>query len=204
MSTHSSFQASLPGFDTSRNRAEGLFFAIFPDAVTAKRIEQLAHRLSVAHGLGGKPFPRGRFHITLRHLGIFSEELPEGAIEWANQVAANTAMRPFRVEFNHAGHFGGKSGHRPFVLRGDEGLPGLFMLRDALERALEQKGVPRGGKFEFTPHVTLLYDHHDDKDNPGVSEYLEPISWIVHELVLVRSLLGRSQYEVLARWPLSQ
>jgi 2'-5' RNA ligase len=52
--------------------------------------------------------------------------------------------------------------------------------------------------------VTLLYDLHDDKDNPGVSEYLEPISWIVHEFVLVRSLLGRSQYEVLARWPLSQ
>jgi len=31
---------------------------------------------------------------------------------------------------------------------------------------------------------------------------VEPIAWTAHEFALVRSFIGRSQYEVLARWPL--
>ena len=39
-------QLSLPAFDTMPQQAtDGLFFAIFPDAVAATRIAQLAHHL---------------------------------------------------------------------------------------------------------------------------------------------------------------
>jgi 2'-5' RNA ligase len=45
--------------------------------------------------------------------------------------------------------------------------------------------------------VTLLYDEHR-----VARQCVEPIAWTAREFALVRSLLGKSQYEVLARWPL--
>jgi RNA 2',3'-cyclic 3'-phosphodiesterase len=47
------------------------------------------------------------------------------------------------------------------------------------------------------PHVTLMY-----ADRRVDSEAIAPIGWTVTEFVLVHSLLGRSQYLALGRWPL--
>jgi 2'-5' RNA ligase len=49
----------------------------------------------------------------------------------------------------------------------------------------------------YTPHVTLLYGDRLVADRP-----VDTVSWAVHEFVLVHSLLGRSRYNVLARFPL--
>jgi 2'-5' RNA ligase len=49
----------------------------------------------------------------------------------------------------------------------------------------------------YTPHVTLLYGDHLVADRRVAT-----VSWPVYEFVLVHSLLGRSRYNVLARFPL--
>ena len=46
--------------------------------------------------------------------------------------------------------------------------------------------------------MTLLYGDRFVADEP----VKPPIRWAVHEFVLVHSLLGRSRYNVLARFPL--
>lgn len=47
-----------------------LFFAIFPDAVTADRIAGAASRLRAEGGLRGRPQEASRFHVTLHHVEI--------------------------------------------------------------------------------------------------------------------------------------
>ena len=71
--------------------------------------------------------------------------------------ASTVAMAPFTVAFDGAEGFRGRPGHRPFVLRGEDGV---------------------------------------------ADRRVDTVSWAVHEFVLVHSLLGRSRYNVLARFPL--
>src|SRR5439155_1207844 len=49
----------------------------------------------------------------------------------------------------------------------------------------------------FTPHMTLLYDRQRIEEAP-----IEPINWMVSEMVLVESLVGQTIHRHLARVPL--
>ena len=92
--------------------------------------------------------------------------------------------------------FRGKRDIRPFVLVGDHGLQRLTSFRRTLGGAMLRRGLRRVAKTNFTPHVTLLYGAR------GVEEYpIEPISWTVKEVVLIRSLRC---HDYLARWPLER
>ncbi len=189
-------QFAPDGFDTAPVPTDRLFFAIFPSADAATRIEQLALQLRGEHGLKGKLLATGRFHVTLHHLGDFVG-LPQGVVAAACEAAASVAMPPFEVTFDRVMSFTRPS-NRPFVLRGGDGLAALMPFQQALSTALNHAGLG-GGKANahFTPHVTLLYD-----DRSVAEQAIEPITWTVHEFVLVRSLIGRSQHIPLARWPL--
>jgi 2'-5' RNA ligase len=52
-------------------------------------------------------------------------------------------------------------------------------------------------KRDFNPHLTFLYG---DQAIPEIT--IAPVSWIVRELVLVRSLHGQGRHLVLGRFPL--
>jgi 2'-5' RNA ligase len=122
--------------------------------------------------------------------------LPKDLVVLARLAAARVVMRPFDVEFNMAGSFPRKTTRRPFVLQGDENLVSLYMLRDKLVDALYDIGSIRLNT-EYTPHVTLLYDH------PQIGKHaIEPVRWRVHEFILVHSLLGQTRHVPLGRWPL--
>jgi 2'-5' RNA ligase len=172
-----------------------LFFAIFPDAGTAVRIAQLREELRLELGLQGKPLASERLHATLHPVGDYAG-LPQDRVARAGDVASTVAMPPLTVAFEGAKSFRGRPGHRPFVLRGGDGVAGLMMLRQRLGLALEKAGLGRSVPHN-TPHVTLLYDDRLVADRP-----VDTVSWAVHEFVLVHSLLGRSRYNVLARFPL--
>ena len=103
---------------------------------------------------------------------------------------------PFTVAFDGAESFRGRPGHRPFVLRGEDGVAGLMMLQQRLALAMAKVGLGCPVRH-YTPHVTLLYGDRLVADRP-----VDTVSWAVHEFVLVHSLLGRSRYNVLARFPL--
>jgi RNA 2',3'-cyclic 3'-phosphodiesterase len=173
----------------SSDRAR-LFLAAIPDAGTAARIHRLAGILKRAHQFDGKVIEPDRLHVSLFFLG----GLPEQDIRAACAAAAEVRMEPFEVLFDRTASFRGKRGSRPFVLVGDHGLQRLVSFRRMLGGAMLRSGLRRVADTNFTPHVTLLYDAR------GVEEYpIEPISWTVKEVVLIRSLRG---HDYLARWPL--
>ena len=87
----------------------------------------------------------------------------------------------------------------PFVLIGGSGAEGLIALQRALGQALSEAGLPPGDKRPYKAHLTMLYD-----DRRVHAQAVEPIAWTVRELVLVRSLLGRSQHLPIASWPLQR
>ena len=100
---------------------DGLFFAIFPDAVAATRIAQLAHKLRSDYGLHGTLLRTDRFHVTLHHLGNYAG-LPQGIVALASQAAAAVAMPPFNIGFNRVASFSSAPRNRPFVVLGNDGV----------------------------------------------------------------------------------
>jgi 2'-5' RNA ligase len=177
-------------FDPIQRRpTDRLFLAALPDAVTASRIAKVAQRLRAGRGLRGRPLRPEHFHVTLFHIGDGIGLSPE-TVEAVRQRAATVAMPSFKVAFDRAGSF--KNG--AFVLRGDDGTIGLEVLHQRLDDAFD--GRPRRAR-PFTPHVTLL------RDRQVVDEqFIEPIAWQVREVVLVHSLLGKTEHRHLARFPL--
>jgi 2'-5' RNA ligase len=172
-----------------------LLFVVIPDASSASDVAQRRQELRAMHRLRGKSVATERLHVTLHHVGDFAG-LPEGIVTKALAVASAISMRPFTVEFNGALSFRGRLGNLPFVLQGDEGIIGLLILQHRFGRAMENAGLGRANPH-YTPHMTLLYG-----DRAVADEGVRPIGWAVHEFVLVHSLLGRSRYNVLARFPL--
>jgi len=189
-------QFALEGFDAPPKPTDRLFFAIFPDAKAAARIEQLAHGLRVEHGLKGSPLKTDRFHVTLHHLGDFPG-VPQDIVAMAGKAAAALAMAPFEVAFDRVSSFAGRPAGRPFVLRGSDGVAALTAFQQALGSSMDRSGLGRRAERQYTPHVTLLYD---DRIVPEQS--VEAIRWTAHEFVLVHSLLGRTQHVPLGRWAL--
>jgi 2'-5' RNA ligase len=179
-----------------RQLTDRLFFAVIPDAGSASGAAQRRHELRAKHRLRGKAIATERLHVTLHHVDDFAG-LPEGIAAKTCAVASAVSMRPFTVEFNGALSFRGRPGNLPLVLQGDEGVYGLLVLQHRLGRVMENAGLGCANPH-YTPHMTLLYGDRFVADQP-----VKPIRWAVHEFVLVHSLLGRSRYNVLARFPLS-
>lgn len=167
-----------------------LFLAAIPDEGTAERIYRLASVLKRAHKFDGRLTPPERLHISLFSFG----GLPERAISAAREAAADVRAEQFEVSFDRTASFRGKSGNRPFVLIGRDGLSRLLSFRQMLAVALARRGLRGVASTRFTPHVTLLYGAH------GVEEYpIEPIFWTVTEFVLIHSMKGHAY---VARWSL--
>jgi 2'-5' RNA ligase len=167
-----------------------LFLAAVPDADTAQRIHRLAQALKRAHKFDGNVIEFERLHVSLFFLGGLSEPF----IRIACDAAAEIRTPPFEVLFDRAVSFRGKSGSRPLVLVGDDGLQRLKSFRQTLSAAIAKKGVRHLAKKDFTPHVTLLYGERMVEKHP-----IEPICWTVNEFVLIHSRRGHVH---LARWPL--
>lgn len=176
-----------------------LFFAVMPPPKVAEAIEQQALALRASLGLKGRLRPTSHFHVTLHHLGDWAG-LPPDLLAQAQRAGAATQARRVPVAFDRAGSFDNKARNRPFVLRGaGEGVAGLHRLQQALALQMAASGLNRAVEHQFEPHVTLLYD-----DALVPLQPIEPVCWLVQELVLVHSLLGQTEHRVLGRWRLSE
>ena len=187
-------QLSLLGLDAEPT--DRLLFALFPDADTAAAIENQARNLRREHGLRGVPLAPDRLHLTLHHIGDYAG-LPQGVVAAACDAAASIGAAPFEVAFDRAGSFAGRSGARPFVLRGGEGLGALMAFWKIFGFAMARGKVGRRMASQYTPHVTLLYDDKEIAEQP-----IEPIRWVAREFVLIHSLLGQTRHIPLGRWTL--
>jgi 2'-5' RNA ligase len=168
-----------------------LFLATLPDAAAALRISRLAASLKRAHGLSGNVIALDRLHVSLFFLG----RLPGDASCAARAEDGELPIAPFEVRFDRTASFRGRSGNRPFVLIGGDGVSQLKLFRKRLGTWLASNGFKRLARVNFEPHITLLYDAQ------SVDEYplAEPVSWIVRDIVLIQSRLGHAH---LARWRL--
>lgn len=140
------------------------------------------------------PLETNRFHVSLCLVGNFYG-LPSSALVKAREAAAGIMVRPFKVMFDRAMSFAGRQGSRPLVLCRGEGTAGLEMLQDAVERAMAKAGFRDSISPHCHPHVTLLYGDHDLPEQP-----VEPISWMVREVVSVHSVHGYTTYRSEGRW----
>ena len=171
-----------------------LFFAIFPDADAIERILRLADEIKTRKGLAGNSLLRERLHVTLAHLGDF-HGVPPRIVEIASDAAALLASEScFDVGFDRVVSFSGRD-QKPLVLVGRDGVEALSGFRDRLKSALLKSGLKIEPRFK--PHVTLLYDGESIAET-----VVDPIAWTARELVLVHSLVGKSQHVHLKRWPL--
>lgn len=179
-----------------------LFLGMFPDAATARTIEAFAASVCNEHQVRGKPLLRDRFHVTLHHLGDYVE-LPPGRVDAALAAIARIEVAEFRIEFARLGSFRGRLGNHPCVLLRDPAAAddparnGVHTLWHEARVQLAAEGFASSLGREFTPHVTLLYG---DRRLP-VTIPVEPIAWTVRDIVLVHSLLGRTEHRFLGRHP---
>lgn len=189
MSEQLSFDAFV-GKPTDR-----LFFAVFLPDHAASSVGKLQGDLQQKYRLSGRPLPADRLHITLVHLGDYAG-LPRDIVEKGMTAGAGLRIEPFDVTFDRVGSFAGRARNKPLVMQGAEGAQSVLALQGALHDQMRQAGLGKLAKA-YTPHVTLLYDNADVPEQP-----IEPISWRVTEVVLVHSLLGKTQHYHLGRWTL--
>jgi 2'-5' RNA ligase len=187
------FQQPAPG---PAGPGDRLFFAVRPPPTTASSISRLGWHLRDKHRLTGKPLRPGCFHVSLLFAG-HEGQMPPGTLGALIKAAGTVTVRQFRASFDWVASFR-QPPRRPLVLRGDDGVSGLIWLRDRLVAAtMDIPGSVPTARHNFTPHLTLLYDEAEIREEP-----VEEIAWPVTEFVLVRSLFGQGRHIVLGRWPL--
>ena len=93
--------------------------------------------------------------------------------------------------------FTSRGGNRPPVLAASKPHAALAALHAALGARITSEGLGHLVRRQFAPHVTLLY-----RKLPIDPIEVAPITWTVHELVLVKSLYGQGRHVHMARWPL--
>lgn len=185
----------LPLFETPAQRPPkfNLFLAVFPDTATAQCIYKLAAEVREKHGLKGKLRPLDHLHVTVHHLGHYAE-VPEKHVHAATRACEKAAIGTpaLAITFDRMLSFRGRAGKSPLVLAGaEDGNTELKGFHQALGLELLKQRLPMDKKL--TPHVTLLYDREIPE------EPVDPVSWRVHEIVLVLSHMGMTKYDQLRR-----
>lgn len=183
--SHSGFEA--PAID-------GLFFALFPDEDAAARLARTAQQLCIRHRLDARAFAPDQFHVSLLGLGAYAG-LPPALVGGAFDAAAAIGAAPFDVTFDRAVSFLGRP--RPLVLCSEDDIPELIAFQRALGHAVEKCGLGGRATPRYTPHVTMLFDERAIEDHA-----VEPVRWTVRDFVLVHSMRGKGQYNILGRWSL--
>ncbi|WEX88432.1 2'-5' RNA ligase family protein [Sinorhizobium garamanticum] len=181
------------GFSAAPARTQNdlLYFAVLPKPAAADKILNAGRRLKEEYRLSGRLYPAERLHVSLAGIGRF-DGLHDEVIRAARQIGDRIKGSPFEVRLDRA--LGFPAGHsRAVVLSFCEGVEALV----ALHRQIA--AIAKAPRQSFVPHLTLLYDRVFAAD----VELLEPISWTVHEFVLVHSLYGQGRHRHLHRWRLT-
>jgi 2'-5' RNA ligase len=187
---------SAAGSRPKRRYFDRLFFAVFPEARIAAQIESSAKQFLTEHSISSKPLAANRFHVSL-NLVDESDGLSSDVVAKASSAADTVHVAPFEISLNQVTTFQRKNGlNQPLVLLVDEGKAQLRTLLSALLSGLCGFPVVEKSILGFKPHLTLLYS------NQSVTHQIDSISWTVRDFALVHSLVGRTQYKILGRWPL--
>ncbi len=186
-----------PAFGTREPR-HNLFFAIYPAGDTAEKLDRFTDCLLKTGLLSGPRVAANRLHISLNHLGEYSS-LPVAFIDAVRDAVSKLKAPSFIVSLNRIMAFEKRSGPRPLVLTGDDGLAGIFMMHQIIHGMLAKAGLMHGAEARILPHLTLL---RENDDYVWGEDFIEPVSWRVREFHLIHSPYGESRHEILGSWPL--
>lgn len=171
-----------------------LFLAIVPERDVALRAVEIGRDVSQRHGLSRSPRPHELMHVSLNTIGKYAD-FPEDVVFAVSAAMATIKAMPFEVTFNRVMHFADANA---VVLGNAVRSEEMMDLHVQLAKEMWGVGLTFTYNPRFTPHMTLLYD-----EGPVPEHMLaEPIRWIAREFVLIRSFIGRSEYEYIDRWPL--
>ena len=187
--------ATRPRRKFGPSQKERIFFACLPDAGLAVRIHAMAEQWKREFGFDANLILPEHLHVTLFHLGDWAA-LPEEVVRLAKEAASLVKAAPFDAAFARAESFRNRTGVHPFVLTSD--IAPWKSFHDTLGAALQKIGLGGATRGEFKPHMTLTYDELRVKPMA-----ITPISWTVHDFVLVHSRLGKTAHTHLGRWVLS-
>lgn len=136
-------------------------------------------------------------HVTLHHLGDH-HGVPEPVVQMAQRaaLAAASATSCFELAFEQVQRFDRQGRNAATVLTGEAGLLAVRALQVRLGAEMKRAGLGQWVEKSFTPHMTLLYGR-----GTTALQAVEPVAWMVRELVLVHSFLGETRHEALGRWP---
>lgn len=174
-------------------RDDPVFLLIYPAEPAARRMICLARHLNRKYNLPGWPMTWDRLHITLHLLCCFGQ-LTDAWFAEICKALTELAMPPFLAGFDYVHNFGRKTG--PLVLRGDEGVTGVAMLRDEIVAATQRLTL-LPWRRDFNPHITLNYGLCKVPE-----QTIDRICWPVGDFALVCSPQGQRHHHVLQRWPL--
>jgi 2'-5' RNA ligase len=185
--------------------SDRLFFALLLAIEAGRLIGVFTRQFGYDNHLGLRVLER-RLHISLHLVGDFCSPREDDFyslwdnVTFAARCAAETvALPPVNITLDTIKSFGrpsskdGKPRGRPVVLTGKEN--GLCDLHQSLGGAMRKNGLWAGNRF--TPHLTLSYN-----SNLITEQAIEPIHLRISDFVLIHSELGRTQYNILGRWPL--
>ncbi|MGQ0661141.1 2'-5' RNA ligase family protein [Sphingosinicella sp.] len=162
------------------------FFALQPPESLARR----AATLRDAFAENGGIVRSERLHVTLGITDDYAER-PAPVVDRLLAIGEAIDAEPFVVALDRLSGCG-----RTIALRPSRTPPGLTALQRQIDTQMRYWNVRRPG-WTFNPHMTLVYRPHQEFLRP-----IEALVWEATELVLVHSLVGRTQHTALGRWPL--
>jgi len=186
-------------FETPHPRPHkySLFLAVFPDDRTAQQIIDLGNTLRRIHEMRGRLRPISHLHVSLLFFGG-TMDVPATVVETVGHMckAVAAVTSPFEIKFDRVLSFRGRPGNHPLVLVGDDhGNDGVRNLNGLLNTEFLEYFSSPPSTPKFAPHLTLLYDKQELAPKP-----IEPVSWVVKEVIFVRSEVGATKYHWLGRW----
>jgi RNA 2',3'-cyclic 3'-phosphodiesterase len=171
-----------------------LFLAIVPERDVALQAVDVGRDITQRYGLSKSPRPHELMHVSLNPIGNYPD-LPEDVVFAVSAAMATVKAMPFEVSFDRAMYF---AGAKAVVLANAVRSEEMMDLHVQLAKEMWAVGLTFTYNPRFMPHMTVLYDE------TSVPEHMlaEPVRWIAREFVLIRSLVGKSEYEYIDRWPL--
>ncbi|WP_300002137.1 RNA 2',3'-cyclic phosphodiesterase [uncultured Cedecea sp.] len=170
-----------------------LFFALaLPDEIQSGLISWRASHFPYS---AGKPVVQANLHLTLAFLGDISAEKQRAL----SQLAGRIRQPAFNVCLNNAGQWL-RSG---VIWVGPRQAPrGLLQLADMLRAQAARSGCHQPA-MPFHPHITLYRQATQAValPPPGFSWSFRPTEFALYSSNFKR---GRTQYQVLEKWPLSE
>lgn len=171
-----------------------LFLALVPERQVALQAADAGRQIARQYGLSGNPRPHDLLHVSLNGIGKYPD-MPDDIVFAVSAAMATVKVPPFEVNFDRALYFAGANA---VVLANAIRSEEMMDLHVQLAKEMWAVGLTFTYNPRFMPHMTVLYD-----ETPVPEHVLaEPVRWIAREFVLIRSIIGKSEYEYLDRWPL--